>query len=200
MSLKSILTKLLSKNVHPAHQPHNPSPPIQPHSMPSSNQIPNSQNTDGSFIEATSKVRTIGGTDIGFGPQEIIQVDSKGQTKHLSKQESHFVGCQGKLVNDIVDIAGICRLCQQSAQEQFAAGLISVQQAQLLALFDKSSAAICNICGLQGCTFHIRPVQTETGVSMICQTCILEMKKQHRRQTIIRFLLAPITKTEDSEI
>lgn len=197
MSFKTILQKLLSRKMPPAHLPHIPTPPAQPHASMSPNQFPyNGVSTDNSYVETETDIHTIAGTDIGFGTQKIIQVDSSGQAKDISQTQSHIVG-SGKLVNKVEDIAGVCKFCQAIAMEQLQAGQISLQQAQLLSLYDKNSAAICNVCGIQGCVRHIISIPTEDGILAMCEACRLQLKKQLRKRKIIGFLLSPFVETEN---
>lgn len=198
MNIKTILQKLLSRKMPPAHLPHIPTPPAhQPDASTSPNQFPhNGASTDNSYIETETDIHTIAGTDIGFGTQKIIQVDSSGQAKDISQTQSHIIG-SGKLVSKVEDIAGVCKLCQAIAMEQLQAGQISVQQAQLFSMYDKSSAAICNVCGIQGCVRHIRPILTEDGVLAMCEICQRQLKKQLRKRKIIGFLISPFMETEN---
>jgi len=143
-------------------------------------------------------MQPIYGSTIQFGTEKIILVDPNGHTRDLSKQSSHVLS-SGKLVSKIEDVAGVCKICQVIAMEQFQAGELTLEQAQLASLYDTASAAICNACGLQGCIRHIRPVQTDEGVLAICIPCQKELKKQLRRKRIIEFFLAPISETEGRE-
>ena len=199
MKLFSILTKFFGGRAHPAHIPYAQSPPPQPHTATASQQIPGDPtNSDGSYTEIEADIHPIAGSEITFGSEKIIIVDSNGQTKHLSKQNSHVLST-GKLVNTIEDIAGVCKICQMIAMEQFQAGELTLEQAQLASLYDTASAAICSACGFQGCSRHIRPVQTDAGGLTMCIPCQKELKKQMRKQKFIQFFLAPISETEDRD-
>jgi len=200
MSFKTILQKLLSRKMPPAHLPYIPTPPLhQPHASTSPNQFPHDgASIDNSYVETETEIHTIAGTDIGFGTQKIVQVDSGGQAKDISQTQSHIVG-SGKIVNKVEDIAGVCKFCQAIAMEQLQAGQISPQQAQLLSLYDKNSAAICNVCGIQGCVRHIISIPTEDGILAMCEACRLQLKKQLRKRKIIGFLLSPFVETENPE-
>ncbi len=198
MSFKDFFKRLLSTKAHPAHLPYILTPPPhQPDTSSSPNQLPhNAANTDFSYTESEVSIHTIAGTNIGFGTQKIVQVDSVGQAKDISQTQSHLIG-SGKLVSKVEDVAGVCKLCQAIAMEQLQAGQISVQQAQLLSLYDKSSAAICDVCGIQGCVRHIRPLLTENGVLAMCETCQRQLKKQLRKQKIVGLLLSPFMETKN---
>lgn len=200
MNIKTILQKLLSRKMPPAHLPYILTPPVQqPHASMSPNQFHNNGiSEDNSYVETEADIHTIAGTDIGFGHQKVILVDSSGQAKDISQTQSHIIG-SGKIVSKVEEITGVCELCQAIAMEQFHTGQISIQQAQLLSLYDKSSARICNNCGTQGCARHIRAVMTENGVLSMCGTCQQELKKQLRKRKIIDFLLSPFVETENPE-
>jgi len=195
MDLTSILINIFNRWVHPVDQPYNPAPPPnQPDGL--LNQIPNNvTGTDGSYVETETDIHSIAGTSIGFGTQNITHVDDEDKASSLSQSQSYIFG-SGKLVTKIEDVGGICRFCQSTATEQLQAGQISAQQAQLYSLYDVNSAAICNVCGTQGCIQHIRPVQTEDGVLAMCVTCQKQLKGQLLKRKIIGFLLTPFM--EDS--
>lgn len=178
---------LFSRRVHPVEQPYNPTPPQQPNAP--TNHIPNNT-TDGSYIETETDIHSIAGTSIGFGSQNITQIDSDDKASSLSQSQSYIFG-SGRLVTSIEEVGGVCRLCQTAATELLQAGQISAQQAQLLSLYDIASAAICNVCGTQGCIQHIRPIQTENGILTICETCQKQIKNQLRVRKIVGFLLSP---------
>ncbi len=197
MNIKTILQKLLSRKMPPSHLPHIPTPPAhQPHASTSPNQFLNGVSIDNSYVETETDIHTIAGTSIGFGTKKIVQVDSSGQAKDISQTQSHIVG-SGKIVNKVEDIVGVCKFCQVIAMEQLQAGQISIQQAQLLSLYDKNSAAICNVCGIQGCVRHIRPILTEDGVLAMCEICQRQLKKQLRKRKIIGFLISPFIETKN---
>ena len=195
MSFTNFFRRLLGTKAHPAHLPYIPTPPTHSPDAPP-NQSSNNVNTDIAYTELESNINSISGTSIGFGTQKIIQVDSSGQAKDISQTQSHIVG-SGKIVNKIEDIVGVCKFCQAIAMEQLEAGQISLQQAQLFSIYDKSSAAICNVCGIQGCVRHIRPILTEDGALAMCEACQKQFKKQLRKRKIIGFLLSPFVETEN---
>ncbi len=191
MSIKTALERLFNRSVHPAHQPYRPAPPT-PDTV-SQHQIPNDIPNNASYIEVQSDQQTIG--DIKFGTEKVIIVDTRGCSRDMSRQSSHVLG-SGKLVSKIEDIAGVCRICQSIAMEKYQAGEINLQQAQVLSLYDKGSAAVCNVCGIQGCIQHIRPIQTDQGILSICPICQQKLDKKLNRQRFLRLLLSPFTEPQ----
>jgi hypothetical protein len=197
MDFKRILQNLLGRKTPPAHVPYIPTPPV--HNIGSSappNPNAHYSNADNSYTETETDIHTIAGTSIGFGKQKIIRVDQNGQANSFSQAQSHILG-SGKLVREIENIVGVCKFCQVIAIDQLQAGQISVEQAQLLSLYDNSSAAICNFCGVQGCIRHIKSMQTESGITTICVTCQQQLKKQARRRKIVNFILSPFIETNE---
>ena len=164
MILKNIFRKLLNKRTPPG-QPHVPMPPTYPLFTDSAQ-----ANTDGSYCEAEAEVHQIANMPgIDFGSKTITQIFENG-AKSISQKHSYIVG-SGKLLSDISDIGGICPFCYAQASRQFEEGLISRKEAQLLSLYDKSSAATCS-CGSTGCARHIRPIQLPDGqIHFICANC-----------------------------
>lgn len=188
MSIKTALERLFNRGVHPAHQPYRPVPPTP--NTTSQHQAANDFSSDASYIELQSDTQALG--DLKFGTEKVIMVDTCGHTRDMSKQNSHVLST-GKIANKIEDIGGVCKYCQTIAMEQFDAGDIDYQLAQAMSLYDRDSAATCNLCGTQGCIQHIRPIQTEQGILSMCVNCQEKLDKQLKKQRIIRFLLAPFT-------
>lgn len=199
MNFKDFFKRLLGTKAHPAHLPYIPTPPSHQPDASSLNQSPhNSINTDLSYTEAESNMHTIAGTNIGFGTQKMVQVDSRGQAKDFSLTQSHILG-SGKLVTNIElrevagqalpGVAGVCRYCQAEAAQAFEANLISIQDAQIKSLYDTSSATRCEICDINTCSRHCRPFPFPDGqTQMVCMDCQQQIQKQLRRQRIIGFL------------
>ena len=199
MNLKTLLQKLLSHKVHPAHLPCIPAPPNQK----------SAHNTDASYAETEADIHSIAGTSIAFGTQKTVQVDENNQAHHLLRTHSHILG-SGKLVTNVeprtVDgqtlpgVAGACRFCQAEAAQALEANLISIQEAQIKSLYDTSSAARCEICGINTCSRHCRPFPMPDGKThMVCTDCQQEIQKQLRRQKIVGFLLSPFLESENPE-
>ena len=197
MSFKTFFKRLLGTKAHPAHLPYIPTPPSQQPNT-SQNQFPhNSANTDISYTESEANIHSIAGTNIGFGTQKLVQVDSRGQAKDFSQTQSHIVG-SGKLVSKIEDIAGVCRYCQTEATVALEANLITIEQAQIKSLYDIQSASRCDICGINTCTRHCRPIQMPDGSTrQLCVDCQKEFKGQILKQKIIGLLLSPFIETEN---
>ena len=189
MSFKDFFRRFSNTKAHPGHLPYNPTPPShQPDASP--NQSPN-DNIDLSFTEAEANIHTIAGTNIGFGTNKIVQVDSRGQTKDISQTQSHIVG-SGKLVSKIEDLSGICRYCQVEAIQAFEENLISLEQAQIKSLYDTLSASRCDICGENTCSRHTRPIQMPDGlIQQLCVDCQKQLKGQILKRKIVGFLLSP---------
>jgi len=191
MSFKNFFKRLLSTKAHPAHLPYIATPPAhQPNAAPP-NQFPNDANTDLLYTESEANIHTIAGTNIGFGTQKMVQVDSRGQAKDFSQTKSHIVG-SGKLVSKIENIAGVCRYCQAEATQAFEANLISLEEAQIKSLYDTLSALRCDICGTNTCSRHTRPIQMPDGlIQQFCVDCQKQLKGQIIKQKIVSFLLSP---------
>ena len=197
MSFKTILQKLLSRKMPPAHLPYIPTPPSQQPDASSPNQFPNDANTDLLYTESEANIHTIAGTNIGFGTQKMVQVDSRGQAKDFSQTKSHIVG-SGKLVSKIEDLSGVCRYCQAEATQAFEANLISLEEAQIKSLYDTLSASRCDICGTNTCCRHCRPIQMPDGlIELLCVDCQKQLKGQILRQKLVGFLLSPFMETEN---
>ncbi len=191
MSFKDFFKRFLNTKAHPGHLPYNPTPPSHQPDAASSHQFHNNDNTDLSFTEAEANIHTIAGTNIGFGTNKIVQVDSRGQTKDISQTQSHIVG-SGKLVSKIEDLSGICRYCQVEAIQAFEENLISLEQAQIKSLYDTLSASRCDICGENTCSRHTRPIQMPDGlIQQLCVDCQKQLKGQILKRKIVGFLLSP---------
>ncbi len=200
MSIKTILQKLLSHKPPPAHLPYIPTPSNQS----AHNTTPG---TDASYTETETDIHSIAGTSIAFGTQKSVQVDENDQARHLLQTQSHILG-SGKLVTNIEPrevagqalpgVAGVCRYCQAEAAQAFEANLISIQEAQIKSLYDTSSTARCEVCGINTCSRHCRPFPMPDGqVQIVCMECQQEIQKQLRRQRVIGFLLSPFLESEN---
>lgn len=200
MNFKDFFKRLLGTKAHPAHLPYIPTPPSHQLDASSPNQFPhNSINTDLSYTEAESNMHTIAGTNIGFGTQKMVQVDSRGQAKDFSQTQSHIIGT-GKLVSKIEDITGVCRYCQAEATQAFEANLITLEQAQIESLYDTLSASRCDICGTNTCCRHCRPILMPDGLTqLLCVDCQKQLKGQIIKQKIVFFLLSPFMEDRNEE-
>ena len=199
MSFKNFFKRLLGTKAHPAHLPYIPTPPSYQPDASSPNRFSNDANSDLSYTEAEANIHTIAGTNIGFGSKKIVQVDSRGQAKDLSQTQSHIIG-SGKLVSKIEDIAGVCRYCQAEAIHAFEANLISLEQTQIRSLYDIQSVSRCEICGVNTCCRHTRPVQMPNGlIQQLCIDCQKQLKRQMLRQKIVAFLLSPFMENPNEE-
>lgn len=199
MSFKSILTKLFSSKVPPAHLPYTPTPPLHhPDASSLPNQFPdNSANTDTVYMEAEANMHGIAGTNIAFGTQKLVQVDSRGQAKDLSQTQSHIVG-SGKIVTQIEDLFGVCPFCQAESKKAFEDNLITLEQAQVKSLYDVSSASRCDNCGTDTCCRHTRPIQMPDGlVQLLCVDCQKKLKWKTLRNGVFSFLLSPFKEDEN---
>jgi len=199
MSLKTLLQKLLSHKTPPAHLPYIPKP---------SNQSAHF-GTDASYTETETDIHSIAGTSIAFGTQKTVQVDEKDQARHFLQTQSQILG-SGKLVTNIEPrevegqvlpgVAGTCRFCQAEATQALEANLISIQEAQIKSLYDTSSAARCDICGINTCSRHCRPFPMPDGLTqLLCVDCQKQLKGQILKQKIVGFLLSPFLEPENPE-
>ena len=200
MGFKEKFQRLLGPWIHPPGKPYTPAPPSpQSHGTTAQSQIPGSPTgSNGAYTEMQADLQPIDGSTIQFGTETIILVDANGRAQDLTRSHNHVLS-SGKLVSKIEDVAGVCKICQIAAMEQFQAGELTLEAAQLASLYDVASAAVCEVCGIQGCIRHIRPIETEAGITSMCTPCQKELKKQLRRQKIIQFFLAPISETEDGQ-
>ena len=200
MGFKETLERIFGRQIHPPGVPYMPSPPeAQSHATSPAHQAPgNPTSLPSVYTEMQAELQPINGTDIKFGTEKIILVDTNGHAQDLTRNHNHVLG-SGKLVTRIEDVAGVCRICLGIAVEQCEAGKITPEQAQLTSLYDTASAATCSVCGFQGCIRHIRPVQTDEGQLHMCVPCQKEFKKQLLRQRVIQLLLGPISEIEDEQ-
>lgn len=192
MILKNIFRKLFNRRIPPG-APYIPAPPTH------SPFTDSPQADDGSYCEAEADVHQISNMPgLAFGSKTITQI-FENDTKNISQKHSYVVG-SGKMVNEISDIGGVCIVCQTQAIKQFQDGLITRQAAQLLSLYDNSSAATCNLCGLAGCSRHIRPtLLPDEQMYPICVNCQKELRRQTRNARIIKilgFLVTPFIEDE----
>lgn len=197
MSFTNFFKRLLGTKAHPAHLPYIPTPPAhQPNASP--NQFPgNPADIDHSFTEAEADVNSIAGFTITFGHQKLITVDSRGQAKDFSQSLGHIVG-SNKLVRNIEDIEGVCGYCQAEANKAFEENRISIEQAQAKCLYDIQSASRCEICGVNTCCKHTRPIQLPDGlIQQLCVDCQKQLKGQILKQKVVGFLLSPFMETEN---
>lgn len=195
MNFKTLFRKILNKKLHPAHKPHIPQPS-------SSNQPVNYCDSvfdqNGNYAEAEAEIQNIHGTSIAFGIQRSIQIDDQGRPKALTQNPAFVIGT-GKVVSQMKQIGGACNFCQILAMQAYEDGDISLEQAQLKALFDVNSARQCDLCGVVTCSIHCRPTETPEGVLMICAGCHDEIKRKQRRKAIISFILSPILEYDDED-
>ncbi len=198
MSFKNFFKRVLGTKAHPAHLPYTPTPPShQPNALPP-NQFPGSPaNTDISYMEAEANMHGIAGTNITFGTQKLVQVDSRGQAKDLSQTQSHIVG-SGKIVSKIEDLVGVCPFCQAESKKAFEDNLITLEEAQVKSLYDVSSASRCDNCGTDTCCRHTRPIQMPDGlVQLLCVDCQKKRKWKTLRNGVFSFLLSPFKEDEN---
>ena len=199
MNIKETLERWLGRKAPQAHQPYDPTPPgPNAGASGSSNMQFHHTNADAAYTETETDIQNITGTGISFGTQKVVQVGNNGQANCLSQAQSHILG-SGKLISKLEDVAGVCNFCKLIAAQQLQAGQISIAQAQLMSLYDRGSAAICNICGIQGCIRHINPKYTASGIITICIACQKQLKKQERKRKLINFLLSPFVETNGDQ-
>ena len=200
MGFRETLERMISRWIHRPGMPYTPAPPTpQSNATSQTHQIPgNPAGPNGGYTEMQADLHPIDGSTIKFGTETFIVANPNGQNQDLSRSHNHVLS-SGKLVSKIEDVAGVCKICQLIAMEQFQAGEITLEQAQLASLYDTASAAICDVCGFSGCLRHIRPVQTEAGLVHMCVPCQKEFKKQLLKQKILQLFLAPISETQDGQ-
>ena len=185
--LRSALERMTSRSSHPPSQPYIPAPG-------QNTTTPVFNGNDG-YSETEADVQQIQGLSITFGTQTTMQVDSNGHARELSQKPSYILGT-GKRVSSIEEIGGICPFCKLQATQAYEQGLINIQQAQLQSLFDVKSGLRCDICGVNTCSVHSRPIQTPEDAMLVCVACREELKRRQKRAKIISFLLAPFVETQ----
>lgn len=200
MSFKDFLKRRANTKAHPGHLPYNPTPSSHQPDAPLPNQFHgNPADIDHSFTEAEADVNSIAGFTITFGHQKLITVDSRGQAKDFSQSLGHIVG-SNKLVRNIEDIEGVCGYCQAEANKAFEENRISIEQAQAKCLYDIQSASRCEICGVNTCCKHTRPIQLSDGlIQQLCVDCQKQLKGQILKQKIVAFLLSPFMEDKNEE-
>jgi len=184
--IREVLAQFILGKNHPGHLPHIPQP---------GQALPDPLagiSTD--FSEAKVHLRQIGNTSITFGTIEGISVDDEGNCKEIVQEPSYRIG-SGYIVSDITQIAGICSICELASLEMYQAGLITLQEANLRAMYDHHSAAQCDICGQHFCSAHCRPIRIENEVTNLCVLCLKTMQKKERRRRILSWLFAPLTES-----
>lgn len=180
---------VMGKN-HPSHMPHIPQPG---QTLPD----PLAGLSD-DFSETKINIQHIGDTGIAFGRVEGIRLDDEGNGQEIIKQLSHRIGT-GSLVSDIAQVAGICSICELVSLDKYQAGLITLQEANLRAMYDHQSAAECDICGRHFCSAHCRPVKINDDVLRLCVVCLKTAQKKQRHQKFLSWLLAPLTESTKQE-
>jgi len=200
MGFKETFERMISRWIHRPGMPYTPVPPAAQHHTPRTpHQIPgNPSSPNGAYTEMQADLHPIDGSTIQFGTETFILANPNGQNQDLTRSHNHVLS-SGKLVSKIEDVAGVCKICQIIAMQQFQAGELTLEAAQVASLYDVGSAAICNVCGIQGCIRHIRPVETESGIISMCVPCQKEFKKQVLRQRVMQLLLGPISEIEDEQ-
>lgn len=190
--IRAALERFSLKKIHQPNQPYIPQPDQN------SNDFFSSLGADTEHCEMEADIHDLSGTLVQFGTRKIVQIDKNGRAKDLSKGQSYRIG-SNKIVSRIEDIAGICPICEVIALAEFQAGRIPLQQAQLASMYDKASAAKCDLCHRNICAAHCRPVQIEDATHNVCANCLQKLESQKRKKQILNFLLAPFAKTEDQQ-
>jgi hypothetical protein len=183
---QAVLKKLFTRNNHPGHLPF----------IPQVGQtLPNpTAGISSEFTESKAAVQNLYGTGIMFGTTEVIAVDKDGNGREIVQGQSYLLG-NGRIVTKAEQVAGICPICKNDILPQMEAGLISLQDAHLMSMYDVQSAAICDLCGRNTCSMHCRPIKIEGDTIRACSICLLELKKAERRKNIICWFLAPLMET-----
>ena len=150
------------------------------------------------YTESDADIQPLNGTSITFGIQNITHIDEYGRPKTIKQSPSYIIGTK-KRVSSIDEIGGICEFCQIMATQDYNAGKITLQQAQLQSLFDVNSGRQCDICGVYTCPRHCRQTNTPDGLVSICTSCQDNINRQQKKINIIGFLLSPFMETQVSE-
>lgn len=184
------LERLFLRRVHQPDKPYIPQPDKDQGDFISG------LGADIEYSDMEADISQLFGTSVIFGRQEIVQVDENGKTKDISKAQSYRIG-SNKIVSKLEDIDGICPECEGAAVAAYKAGQISLQQAQLNSMYDRSSAAKCNLCNKNMCDAHCRPVRIDETVHHICDICLKQIEAKRRIRKFINFLLAPFIESEE---
>jgi bacterioferritin-associated ferredoxin len=181
-----------------ADKSHIPQPPDQVE------QSPDNSNEDEIFYsESSLDIETIEGTPITFGKEEVVIVDSQGNSKTIRKKLGHIMGSDllvtslNPTVKDGITSPGVggkCKNCLQEAALLLEANLISLEEAHRLSLFDTSSGSQCQACGRRLCCKHCRPFEDSGGaVANLCPECTEAAQHQKRFKKAVNLLLSPFT-------
>lgn len=201
MNIKKIidfLKDLFAGSPLEADKPYIPQPPDQ------AEQSPDNSKEDGMFYSENSlDIETIEGTPITFGKEEVVIVDSPGNSKTIRKKQGHILGSDllvtslTPIVSDWITSPGVggkCKNCLQEAALLLEANLISLEEAHRLSLFDTSSGSQCQACGRRLCCKHCRPFEDLGGaVANLCPKCTEAAQHQKRFKTAVNILLSSIT-------
>jgi hypothetical protein len=180
---RAALERFVFRKNHPGHLPH----------IPQAGQaLPDPMGGISSeFTETKANVQHIFGSGIAFGTKEAVQIDENGDGREIIQEQSYRIG-SGRIVNKVEDIAGICFLCEIVALKLLQDGLISIQEAHLRSMYDRNSAARCDVCGRNTCSVHCRPAMINNNIMNLCTLCLDQIQKQERRHKLVRWLLAPL--------
>jgi len=146
--------------------------------------------------------------EIALGCIKSVTID-ENNTAHDSIESPNYLLGSGVLVKSIdprkvggetrPGIQGVCQLCKDSAIKAYEKGTItSIQERDLLSLYDTDSVAKCNICRSNICSRHSRSVDTHSGESQeICIGCLKKNKRRLLFFKTVSYLFAPFTETSE---
>lgn len=181
MNIGQLLKKWFRRNNHPIDRPYIPTPP--------QGQVPINDFLEqtGDYSETEITAQKLRGFSTTFGEQRTVKIVND-QAAEISQSQNYIVGT-GKRVSCLQDIGGICPLCHMEALEFFKAGAISQQDMELQSMYDVSSSANCDSCGMSGCNRHIRPVQLPDGRTLnLCANCQEQLDRQIKKERWIQLI------------
>lgn len=203
-TIKNYFARWFSRTPREASQPYFPKPP-SPQEQPL--QDPQAQDTTNSnmaaYCENVTHEHNILGTPLTFGERITLMVDQNQNATEYHGKISYILGSGlvvSQLESKIIDgktmpgVGGRCWFCHQEAVSAFQAGHISLQDAQLMALFDTESAGHCDKCGRQDvCSRHSRPFPGPNGQPFnLCAACSASILHEQENQRFMDILLFPL--------
>jgi hypothetical protein len=196
--LKTFLGDLLRRSPLGAGQPYIPGRPAD-----TSDSMP--KKVEPFYTETDSDIEDIAGTPIYFGTEKHTEVTANGSATHETRKRAHLLG-SGRLVTglepriikdgiQLPSVCGVCYKCKEESAQFLAEGLISLEEAHRLALFDTDSAAQCDGCGRRDlCVRHCRPFIGADGTrANLCPDCTKAAHRDKCFQIALGILLSPVS-------
>jgi hypothetical protein len=189
----NLLKDLLWRSSRNAARPYIPQPPRQ-------GQDSLQGQSGSSYKETNVDIETVGG--LAFGSTEELTVDQDGNANRICQKQGHILG-SGRLVTSseptvkdgtpLPGVGGACYACKLEALDMLQAGVIDIQEAERLSLFDTNSVAQCDACGRRDlCIRHCRPFDKADGTQVsLCPDCIKQAQREKWVANSLNILLSP---------